>query len=138
MASSDMRKILHFTISNTSWWPQKPKNLSSKRVELYIDSSVTGWIVMRNMLENSQDHLVRGFKEHLKVPTLLCKHCNTTDITAADNFIIHPSIRTLASTICHIHGMMLSLPPQNSNKIINPGEETVSKAWSDMFYSALV
>ena len=47
---------------------QKDQDTIQKKVESSIDTSVTGWNVMRNTLENSQEHLERGSKNTSRHP----------------------------------------------------------------------
>ena len=56
------------TPSRTSWWPQKTKIKSWRRVGTSIDINVIGWIVMRNTLENPQGCLERGSKNIRRHP----------------------------------------------------------------------
>ena len=59
----EYRSTLKETIpSRNSWWLQKIKILPRRRVESFIDTIVTGWSVMRNILVNPQEHLERGSK----------------------------------------------------------------------------
>ena len=48
--------------SKTSLWLQRTKILSLKRVGSYTDTNVTGWSVMKSILENQHEHLERGSK----------------------------------------------------------------------------
>ena len=48
------------TLSRTSWWLQKTKIPSRRKVESYIDTNVTGWNAMRNTLDSPQEHLENG------------------------------------------------------------------------------
>ena len=64
--------------SRTSWWPQKIKIQSWKRVGSSTDMNVIAWTVMRNTLENPQGCLERGSKNikrqlplYLTIPTPL-------------------------------------------------------------------
>ena len=49
------------TIKNLLVAP-KDQDPIQERVKSYIDTSVTGWNVMRNILENPKEHLERGSK----------------------------------------------------------------------------
>ena len=46
--------------SRTSWWLQKTKIQYRSKVESSTDTNVTGWIVIRNILESPQECLVKG------------------------------------------------------------------------------
>ena len=52
--------------SKTFLWPPKTKIYSSRKVGTYTDISVTGWIVMRSILENQQEILKRGTRNILR------------------------------------------------------------------------
>ena len=54
--------------SRTSWWHQKTKIPSRRKVESYIDTNVTGWNVVRNTFESPQEHLERGLKNISRHP----------------------------------------------------------------------
>ena len=54
--------------SRASWWPQRIKIQSSKRVGSSIDISVAGLTAMRNTYVNPQEHLVRGLKNIRRHP----------------------------------------------------------------------
>ena len=47
-----------------------PKAPLSKKDGVYIDSNVTGWIVMKSILGNLQEHLERGSKNTPMSPPL--------------------------------------------------------------------
>ena len=57
------------TIKNLLMAP-KDKDAIQKKVESFLDTSVTGWNVMRNTLENPQEHLERGSKNTSRHPPL--------------------------------------------------------------------
>ena len=48
--------------SETSWWHPKIKNISPKRVASSTGLSVIGWNVMKNILVNQPEPLVKGLK----------------------------------------------------------------------------
>ena len=47
-------------------------------MELSIDTNVTGWNVMRSILESPQEHLERGSKNTVKAPSPIYDNSNTT------------------------------------------------------------
>ena len=48
--------------SKTSWWHPKIKNISPRRVASSTGLSVIGWNVMKNILVNQPEPLVKGLK----------------------------------------------------------------------------
>ena len=52
--------------SKTFSWLPKTEILSSRKVESYTDINVTGWIVMRSILESQQEILKRGKRNILR------------------------------------------------------------------------
>ena len=67
----------------------KDKDPILKKVESYIDTNMTGWIVMMNILESQQEILKRGFKEHLKAPSPIHDHLDISGhAVTIDNFSI--------------------------------------------------
>ena len=114
--------------SKTSSWLQRIKILSLKRVGLYTDANVTGWNVMKSILESQQ--------EHLKAPSPIYDHYNTSGHTVTiDNFSIvgrenqnlmrtimealyirvnNPSLnRSIGKYQCHTYRMRFCLTSQN-------------------------
>ena len=68
-AGMECKSILKEAIpSRTSWWPQKTKIQSWRRVGSSIDTNVVGWIVMRNTLESPQGFLERGSRNIRRHP----------------------------------------------------------------------
>ena len=57
----------------------KDQDAIQKKVESFTDTNVTGWSVMRNTLMDPLELLVRGSRIHLKAPSPIYDHCNTTD-----------------------------------------------------------
>ena len=57
------------TIKNLMMAP-KDQDTIQKKVESFIDTSVTEWNVMRNTLESPQEHLERGSKNTSRHPPL--------------------------------------------------------------------
>ena len=76
------------TIKNLLMAP-KDKDHILKRVESYTDINVIRWSVMRNILVNQQEHLLKEFREHQKAPSPIFDHSNISghDVTI-DNFSI--------------------------------------------------
>ena len=52
--------------SKTSSWLPRIKIHSSRKVESYIDTNVTGWILMKSILESQQEILKRGLRNILR------------------------------------------------------------------------
>ena len=48
--------------SRTSWWLPRTRSISLKKAGRYINLNVTGWSVMKTILENPQEHLGIGSK----------------------------------------------------------------------------
>ena len=74
--------------SKTSWWPQRIKIQSSRRVGSSIDIGVAGLTVMRNTLVNPQGHLERGSENIRRHPTIYDHSNNTGHQVTIDNFNI--------------------------------------------------
>ena len=68
--------------SKTSWCLTKTKIQSRSKVESSTDTNVTGWIVMRNILESPQELLVKGSRNIWNPPPIY-GHSNITvhDVT---------------------------------------------------------
>ena len=56
--------------SRTSWWLPKTKIQSRSKVESSTDINVTGWIVMRNILESPQELLEKGSRNIWNPPPI--------------------------------------------------------------------
>ena len=63
------------TIKDTSFWVQRIRILSSRKVESYTDTNVIGWSVMKNTLESQQELLLRGSRNTRR---LLPQYMTTT------------------------------------------------------------
>ena len=64
----------------------KDKDPILKRVESYTDINLTGWSVMRSILENPPEHLDRGSKNIKRTPPQYIP--NLTSLVIIENFCI--------------------------------------------------
>ena len=103
--------------SRTSWWLQKTKIPSRKKVESYIDTNVTGWNVMRNTLESPREHLERGSKNTSRHPPPIYDHFNATghNITLENFSIVGREDQNLSRLIKEALFIRVNNPSLNRN-----------------------
>ena len=87
-----------------------------KKVESYTDTNVTGWSVMKNILECLLEHLERGSRKS-KGPSPINGHFNTTGhTTTIENFsIVGREDQTLIRTIKEVLYIRVNNPSPNKS-----------------------
>ena len=103
--------------SRTSWWLQKTKIPSKRKVESYIDTNVTGWNVMRNTLESPREHFERGSKNTSRHPPPIYDHFNATghNVTLENFSIVGREDQNLSRLIKEALFIRVNNPSLNRN-----------------------
>ena len=119
--------------SRTSWCLPKTKIQSRSKVESSTDTSLTGWIVMRNILESPQELLGKGFKEHPKSPSPIYDHSNITghNVTIINFNIVGRAdlnqMRTIKEALC----IRVNDPSLNRNV----GKYHLPHVWDEVLFN---